>query len=207
MNPILRVLDTLYPPLCLLCGEECGSGKELCSLCDEALIHSAKTRFVQSSFNAIDQQLSLFPYDEQSSLLIHNLKYHNRTRPVEELVATIATQLPLSTYDAIVPVPLHWLRLLRRGYNQSARIARSLSTEKQSNLLIRKRYTTTQTKRAKEARAKAMSGVFAAREELTNKRILLVDDVVTTGSTASNCATILKRAGAQTVDLFTIAAT
>jgi ComF family protein len=104
--------------------------------------------------------------------------------------------------DAVVPVPLHWRRRWVRGFNQSAllavAVARSLNVPCRSRWLRRSRYTPKQSQMSPAERRENVKGAFAARprSELRGKSILLIDDVLTTGSTASEAAKALKQAGA-----------
>jgi ComF family protein len=107
--------------------------------------------------------------------------------------------------DVVVPVPLYWTRRVRRGYNQAAALARALSRPLglpyAPRWLWRCRYTPRQTGKSGTDRRAGLRGAFRAarRAELTGKTVLLVDDVLTTGTTASEAARALKQAGAKTV--------
>lgn len=118
-----------------------------------------------------------------------------------------------SDIDVIVPVPVHWLRLLMRGYNQVTPIAHTLGKEWQmpviSNCLYRKRYVKSQVGVSKEKRIVAESSSFAVRNprKLEGKHLLLVDDVCTTGSTISACADVLLEIPGVRVSVLTLAVT
>jgi len=113
-------------------------------------------------------------------------------------------------YDLIVPVPLHWHRRWRRGYNQAELLARGVAKRRRIpvvNALRRRKPTANQAGLTSAGRRRNMAGAFEARGavELRSKRILLIDDVFTTGATASACARALKKAGAGSVSLLTLA--
>jgi ComF family protein len=113
-------------------------------------------------------------------------------------------------FDAIVPVPLHWRKQWDRGFNQSELLARHIAGTRGAPMvraLRRKRFTDTQAGLASAGRRRNVSGAFAVKPDfdLQGKRILLIDDVMTTGATASACAAALKRAGAKSVSLLTLA--
>ena len=112
-------------------------------------------------------------------------------------------------YDAIVPVPLHKIKYRERGYNQSALLAKQVSllinVPVQDNLLIRNRYTKSQTNLSKIARERNVSGAFFCSSSFGAERILLIDDVITTGSTVNACADALITAGIKQVDVFALA--
>ncbi|HEV8713562.1 MAG TPA: ComF family protein [Candidatus Binatia bacterium] len=114
-------------------------------------------------------------------------------------------------YDLIVPVPLHPDRLRWRGFNQSLILARAVGCARQLTvdpfLLERIRPTVPQTQLSASERRANVRGAFAVRatERLEEKRVLLVDDVYTSGATVEECAKVLYRAGAEVVDVFTLA--
>ncbi len=115
-----------------------------------------------------------------------------------------------SQFDLVVPVPLHWRKSLERGFNQSELLARELARRRNLPLakaLRRKRAGSVQASLSLAERRRNVAGVFEVRSkrDIQNKRILLIDDVMTTGATASACATVLKRAGAKSVTLLTVA--
>ncbi|MDE3195181.1 MAG: ComF family protein, partial [Acidobacteriota bacterium] len=113
-------------------------------------------------------------------------------------------------FDAVTAVPLHWRKHWRRGFNQAELLARQIARRRGVPLiraLRRKRPTEVQASLAVAGRHRNVAGAFEARAraDVRGKRILLIDDVMTTGATASACATVLKRAGAKSVSLATLA--
>ena len=121
----------------------------------------------------------------------------------------------LADTDLVVPVPLHRWRLFRRRFNQSAILARLLARQAGKavapDLLVRKRWTAPQTKLSRGERRRNLQGAFAVRRgraaDVAGRRVLLVDDVLTTGATASECASALKKAGVKSVYVATLART
>jgi ComF family protein len=119
----------------------------------------------------------------------------------------------LADADLIAPVPLHWLRLFMRRYNQAALLASALGELSGkpaiNDLLLRRRRTPSQGGLGALARHRNVAGAFAVdprrRARLQDKRVLLVDDVLTTGATVSACASVLLRGGARAVDVLTLA--
>lgn len=150
-------------------------------------------------------------YDEHSRELILQLKHADRI----DLSGLFARWLSRSARDlieeadAVVPVPLHRWRLLRRRYNQAAEIARPLARmaglDYLPDTLVRRRATASQGGRSTGGRRRNVQGAFAVPENrralLEGRRILLIDDVLTTGATAQACAKVLKAAGAADVYL------
>ncbi len=146
--------------------------------------------------------------------LIHLYKYARIKTLARPLGKLLASALPRDErFDAIAPVPLHWAREWRRGFNQSELLAQAVSRLTGIPVirpLRRARATAVQaglsnTARRKNVRAAFREKRFARRGLNGAKRILLIDDVMTTGSTGAACALALKRAGAQRVALLTVA--
>lgn len=164
---------------------------------------------------AFDRARAACLYDETSREPILKLKHADRT----DLAPLMARWLSRAAWeliedaDAIAPVPLHRLRLLSRRYNQAAEIARALSrltgTPYLPDALVRRRPTDTQAGKSGSGRRRNVAGAFEVparkRERVAGLRILLVDDVLTTGATAEGCARALKAAGASAVDLAVVA--
>lgn len=162
-----------------------------------------------------DQARAVYAYDGVISALIARLKYQDRMQGLALYAQQLQCVMPQPQYDAIVPVPLHWRRLLKRRYNQAAWLAYALAGRTQLPCepawLMRVRHTEPQSKRTRRERLKAMRAVFAVppaqQAVVKGANILLVDDVMTTGATASACARALKDAGAARVDVVTLART
>jgi ComF family protein len=125
------------------------------------------------------------------------------------LIQSSSLSLDLNNYDMLVPVPLHRNRLRERGYNQSLLLAREIGRRFgvpiDQNMLRRIRDSVPQIELTGTKRVKNVRGVFSLGGDPTGKRLLLVDDVLTTGATANECAGVLRRGGANRVDVFTIA--
>jgi ComF family protein len=158
---------------------------------------------------AFDRTFRLGPYEGVLRELILKMKHHSGEVLAELLGELWATQLTprLGTrVDEVVPIPLHWWRRLRRGYNQSATLARAVARRVQAPLrtrwLWRSRNTPRQSHQfSPEARRENVRGAFrlGAGVDVRGKAILLVDDVMTTGATASEAARPLRSAGANQV--------
>jgi ComF family protein len=154
---------------------------------------------------------AVFPYDDFSRHLILAFKHGDRT----DLAPTLATWMfrasvdVLKKCDVIVPVPLHWRRLGNRRYNQASLLAYELSKLSAipvaSNILHRTRHTPPQGHLSRMARQNNLKGVFQSRDTCDGKTVLLVDDVLTTGTTIVNCTNCLLNAGAKEVHALTLA--
>jgi ComF family protein len=141
----------------------------------------------------------------------HALKYGDRPRygvALGELLGSSYRRAGWPTPDAVVPVPLHRLRLLERGYNQAemlARgVARTLETDVLPRLLTRPHATRSQTDLSRDERWTNVSTAFESARTLDGGTYLVVDDVLTTGSTAMACAQALRTAGAEAVTIATL---
>lgn len=155
---------------------------------------------------SVDAVSVLLPYSESCRAVIHALKYHGNPDVGDWLGWFMAMKTILSPGlpddAAIIPVPLHPKRLRERGYNQSERIARGFAGASghrvETGLLVRTRATATQTKLGEDERRENVRNVFryAAEQPLDGQPVIIVDDVLTTGSTISECARTLKEHGA-----------
>jgi len=228
-----RALDLLFPPLCLSCRAPVGSEGGFCAACWSALIFldgpacaCCGTPFpvdpgpgslcaaCLAQPPAFSKARAILAYDAESRGAILALKHADRL----ELVPGFARWLGrvgaplLDRADLIVPVPLHRSRLWLRRYNQSAELARRLARDwnrvYDPLALIRGRRTPSQgVMPSARARRKNVLSAFRVPdpERIRGRRILLVDDVLTTGATAQACARALKRAGAADITVLTLA--
>jgi len=172
---------------------------------------SGRCALCRAGFRGFDAAYCFGAYDGVLRDLIHLLKY-SRIRTLAGPLAEylIAAYPREERFDAIVPMPLHWRRYWRRGFNQSALLARQLGRRCGIPVLgavRRSRATPPQAGLANAKRRVNVMGAFAPARGRSVKglRILLVDDVMTTGATASSCAGALKRAGASYVAVLTLA--
>lgn len=158
-----------------------------------------------------DAAYSSGEYDGALRKLIHLFKYHGIYSLRHTLVDRLSDALPRDQhFDVVMPVPMHWWRRFLRGRNHAETLARGLSKRTGINAaspLYRKKLTPSQATVSRAERRRNVKGVFAVRRPVAvrGKRILLVDDVLTTGSTAGACAAALKKAGAAHVAVITIA--
>ena len=146
--------------------------------------------------------------------LMHELKYQENKKLGIWLGREFGKQLASSPFseklDIIIPVPLHKKKERIRGYNQSTLLAKGLSASLNIpfnvEALVRTRHTDSQTKKSREERVNNIEGAFSVKspQELVNKNILLVDDVVTTGSTIIECAKTLEKANPQSISVCTL---
>lgn len=151
-------------------------------------------------------------YAPPLSLAIKRFKFDKRpelAHPLSELLEPAARGLGLEKKDVWVPVPLHRARLVERGYNQAALLARALAKRTRSGslplLLERIRDTSQQARLDRDARVENTGGAFALRRPLSGRRVVLVDDVVTTGATVSACLAALRTGGIDVIAVVALA--
>jgi ComF family protein len=164
---------------------------------------------------AYDRARAAVTFDDVARGLVHKLKYADRldlAAPMARLMLQAGTDL-MGSAEIIVPVPLHPIRLWRRKFNQAALLARHVAAATalpvEAGALVRRRRTPSQTALGRNARRANVAGAFAvphgAAHRIEGRRVLLVDDVYTTGATLDACAQVLRRAGAAGVDALTFA--
>ena len=210
------LLDLIFPPYCVGCGRE---GVLICPACEAALPRieppwCSKCGLPRSGpcvcgtsrgrIWALDGLRVPFVFEETIREAIYGLKYKNLrsiAAPLARHLADLLLDEPFS-FDLLVPVPLHSRRLRERGYNQAEIIARHLGRLVQvpvaTDRLRRHRYTAPQARTADvEERRSNVSRAFGCRPgSVTGLKVLLVDDVTTTGATLEACAIELRKAGA-----------
>lgn len=193
------ILDILYPRecVCLFCGKEnVLTDKHICTEC-EKLLEIPPMRTVKG----LDGVFVGLVYEGNAAECIKAFKYGGRRENAYPLAEFL--QLPEDfAADFIVPVPIHWQRRLKRGYNQCELLADMLSERcgipVNRSLLKKCRRTETQVRTKPELRHTNLAGSFSA-SDCKGLTLLLVDDVITTGSTLTECAKTLRAAGAKAV--------
>ncbi len=226
-------LNVALPPLCPACRELVG-GNGLCASCWSKLSLIAPPYcerlgipFVYDpgpgvlSMEAIadppayHRARAAVRYDDIARTLVHSLKYGDRLdlAPTAGRWMARAGRELLADADALVPVPLHWRRLWARRFNQSALLAKAIcettGVPVATNALKRVKATAQQVGLSQKERASNVQGAFRVspegRAEVKGRRLVLIDDVLTSGATADACARSLLRAGASNVDVVVFA--
>ncbi|MCM2265513.1 MAG: ComF family protein [Desulfuromonadales bacterium] len=225
-----RCLNLFLPPACLLCGKKLPPGflaTDFCPECRAGLPQPAPARCpicavahrtlapASHHCEACLRQPPPFarvhavgPYAGTLQEAVQRFKYHGQLpleRPLGILLAESLPSRGKPCPDLIVPVPLHRDRLRERGYNQALQLARQvgrrLSVPVEPNLLRRIRATASQQGLDAVTRKSNLRGAFAVTAPLSGRHLLLVDDVLTTGATARECAGVLRQAGAASVEV------
>jgi ComF family protein len=227
------LLDTIYPPRCLACAEATDQRHGLCPACWRDTHFIAGTTCRRCGVPLIgeagpedacegctrhppawDRGAAAIVYAGAGRRIVLALKHGDRldmVRPLAGWMAAAGREL-LTEANLIAPVPLHWSRLVRRRYNQSAELARCLARlsgrRAAPDLLVRRRATAPQ-QGSREARAANQAGAFAVNPRrtgvLAGRSVLLVDDVLTSGATLSACAECLRAGGAARVNVLALA--
>jgi ComF family protein len=227
LEPVAPLIDLIYPPRCPLCGEGLAAQGGLCAACwqELAIPGEPACALCQRPFGeGIAAGTICAPclaepprhdgiaagtlYNDASRKLVLAFKHGRRIALAPLLARLVAARLPPMDGEWLaVPVPLHRMRLWRRGFNQSALLAREIARTSGAKLLVdglvRRKATPVLGGLGRKARARALSGAIAANprrsDSLRGARIVLVDDVMTSGATTNACVSALKRAGAQKV--------
>lgn len=228
------LIDLILPPRCLACAApvdrqgglcgHCWAGLSFittpcCARCGLPFTHDlgrdAMCAACAAAEPAFTRARAALVYDDASRPLILAFKHADRTRsagPFGAWMARAGVEL-LADADLIVPVPLHRRRLAHRLYNQSALLAQAIARASgvawDPLVLARRRATPSQAGLGRLGRARNVAGAFAVRPgrrgAVAGRRLVLVDDVLTTGATVDACARALLRAGASRVDVLTLA--
>jgi ComF family protein len=226
------VVDGVLPPRCLACGATVEDVDALCGHCWAAITFFAPPWCVTCGLpfphpmgeDAVcadcarqhpswDRARSVLRYDRHSRRLVLMLKHGDQTH----LAAAFGRWMHraggelLVGADLLMPVPLHWTRLFARRFNQSALLAQAIhgagGPPVAADWLVRRRRTPSQGTLGPLARARNVRGAFALRRgrSVAGKRVVLIDDVLTTGATAEECSRVLRRAGAVDVAVLVLA--
>lgn len=223
------LLSLLFPEVCYTCDDALARGeKYICTDCAVKLPYTDHHLHGATELNPLQQRFwgkvpvrFAFSYlyfrpKGRVQRLLHRLKYKGAHELGEYIGkrygALLSDHHYADQFDLILPVPLHRLKLRRRGYNQSDSFAKGLSEAMQvdwsGSVLVRNTDTSTQTKKSRLDRWQNVEKVFEVKrpDQVKGKRILLVDDVLTTGATLEACAVVLLESGCSEVSVVTIAA-
>jgi ComF family protein len=209
----LKAFATIQSPICSCCGAPFKSSQDQNHFCGECIARPKKFRMARAAM----------VFDQKLMTVIHRFKYAAKTqlaRPLGGLMLSgFMRHWEGEKVDLILPVPLHPQKFRKRGFNQSYLLIRSWNAVADpvhiilpdipvhTNVLIRTRATVPQTGLGRRQRLKNVKGVFSLRfpEKIYGKKVLVVDDVYTTGATVNECARTLLKFGAERVDALTLA--
>lgn len=232
-----HLADFFFPPKCLLCGTifKPENSSYFCNTCYDGFLFTRKpvcskcgAMFLSEQGNdhfcgqclttepAFDRARSIGLYEGTLRQAIHGFKYNQKSllgKPLAQLLTEQGKmRITPFVYDTLVPVPLHPGKLRQRGFNQALVLAKKAGKgwdiPVDTTSLQRKKQTPPQTMLSKDARRRNIRGAFTCNPAgIKGKKLLLIDDVYTSGSTVNECAKTLKKNGAAAVDVLTLART
>jgi ComF family protein len=234
LRPWMLLADLLYPPTCAACGASTGTHRSLCPRCWSSIrfIERPYCEVLGSPFShdlgagilSAEAIADPPPFDRLRSAaihhgvirdLVHGLKYRDRIDLAPMMAGWMlrASDGTIAACDGIIPVPLHRMRMLSRKFNQAAELARHVAHLSGKPLLpatlLRVKRTSQQVGLGVKAREDNVRGAFAiapGREgDVFGKRIVVIDDVYTTGATVAAATRVLRRAGAADITVLTFA--
>jgi len=227
MPGMQKFMDIILPPVCLVCGARGQEGRDLCHDCGDLLVgnRAACPRCALPVAHGYqgpcghclrrpppyDSSWALWRYQSPLDALLLGLKYHRQLPVARLLGGMMADYLVGSSMNlpqALIPVPLHVSRVRERGFNQSIElftpVARALGVPLLRDSVIRHQATPSQVGLSRVQRRRNLRGVFRVGGGLP-EHVAIVDDVVTTGSTVSELARVLRRSGVRRIDVWSVA--
>jgi len=218
-------INLFYPKLCAACGAHLLKQEK--HVCTQCLYNLPKTNYHQYKENPVEQVFwgrvkitaatayFFFEKENRFAKIIHQLKYRGKKEIGIEMGKIFGAELKdsirFNKVDLIIPVPLHWKKQKKRGYNQSEfialGIAETMGKSIDTTTLYRAIETETQTRKTRYERWENVENIFrlTSVDKITGKHILLVDDVITTGATLESCATTLLKENNTKVSIATLA--
>ena len=200
---LTKILDIIYPKVCYICGRKAEDG--LCKKCEKLLEKQTAygiDNYKDDSNTFFDKHIYLYTYDGLIRNLILKFKFNDKPYLYKIFIKNLKNNkkicLLFKKYDIIIPVPISKKREKERGYNQSLLISKELSNLYNiycdNNILIKTKNTKPQSILKKEQRIENAKNVYyiVNNKKIKNKRVLLIDDIFTTGSTVNECSKILK---------------
>lgn len=232
--PSRMALNLFFPPRCAACGAAVDHAHTLCSACFESLHIITQPACACCGFPfahpmgeealcgaclekppPYQKGWAVLRYDDAATQLVSRLKYSDKTH-LAPFLGTLMVRHGhpvLEGAELLIPVPLHWRRMVTRRYNQSLLLAREIARASHISLLPgamrRTRHTPPQASLTRSERLDNVRGAFAVQEQhkpiIAGKKLVLIDDVMTTGATIHACCKTLKQAGAKEMRVLTLA--
>lgn len=236
MSFLTKILEIIFPSHCVACEKIVSARALFCHACWPKLqfISEPKCAICSYPFEfqglsllcgkclnkkpAFDKAISVFRYNEILRKIIGDLKYRDQTFLAKKFAPILfeKARKEINDCDIIIAVPLHFKRLRKRKFNQAVLLAKVLAKSAPQlkffpDFLLRTKHTKPQIELKKKERENNLKNIFVVNEKylgiIKGKKILLLDDVTTTGATLENCAKVLKKRGAKKVVALTIAKT
>lgn len=225
MRIVEALLDAVYPPTCPICDRVIAKPAKVCEDCRKKLNYIQSPRCLKCGKpvendetevcydcskrkHAFERGVALWGYTDETRNSIYRFKYQNcrvySKVYVEEMIDSLGDIIKSWKCEAILPVPIHARKLRERGFNQAELLAKDLSEilgiKMDAGILARNRYTKPQKELDDNERIKNLENAFIIQENVVQyKRVLLVDDIYTTGATIDSCAKVLKEKGVEEV--------
>ena len=215
INEIIKyVINLIYPNVCGICDKLCDD--DICKKCEIKLNNISKIKIDRYTNKYFKKHLYIFKYEGIIKERLIKYKFNERNYIYKAFVKFMLKNKKicdfLKNYDIIIPVPIHTKRRMERGYNQSALIAKAISKkiphiDYLEDVLIKKINNKPQSTKNKSERKNNVIGAYYMKnkEKINNKKILLLDDIYTTGNTVNECCKILQSANPKCIDVITIA--
>lgn len=215
INEIIKyVINLIYPNVCGICDKLCDD--DICKKCEIKLNNISKIKIDRYTNKYFKKHLYIFKYEGIIKERLIKYKFNEKNYIYKAFVKFMLKNKKIcdffKNYDIIIPVPIHTKRRMERGYNQSALIAKEISKEIQKidyleDVLIKKINNKPQSTKNKSERKNNVIGAYYMKnkEKINNKKILLLDDIYTTGNTVNECCKILQSANPKCIDVITIA--
>lgn len=211
---IKYVINLIYPNVCGICDKLCDD--DICKKCEIKLNKISKIKIDRYTNKYFKKHLYIFKYEGIIKERLIKYKFNERNYIYKAFVKFMLKNKKicdfLKNYDIIIPVPIHTKRRTERGYNQSALIAKAISKkippiDYLEDVLIKKINNKPQSTKNKSERKNNVIGAYYMKnkEKINNKKILLLDDIYTTGNTVNECCKILQSANPKCIDVITIA--
>lgn len=208
---LAKIINLISDNKCLICSSNC---KVVCKNCDDSLVFKVQSCFGCNSLSengktcprcqrkfSLNGATVVYRLDDKLAKLIYQLKYFGRRDLANFFASKMHGTFDITKFDIITFVPADGRSQRKRGYNQAKLVARAFLGKSDAILtetLLRCSHTA-QVGQGREQRFKSVKDNFLAKMDLDGKRVLIIDDVLTTGATLNECARILKQAGARQV--------
>ncbi len=199
-----KLLDVLFPRRCMFCGQQMEENGEVCSVCEKKLPY-LEDPFCEQQMGAVDRLYCALWYDDRVPQGIYNLKFRGKSHLhrwfAEAMIKAMRNELQREHIDLVTCVPMHRKRQRRRGYNQAQLLAQEVAyllNVPYSDCLKKVKLTREQHRLSAKERALRQKDSYFC-QALSGERVLLIDDVCTSGETMKECACVLKEAGASLV--------
>ncbi len=214
---VSKILNLIYPQICGMCGKI--NKNSLCKKCEIELKKQVENQIINNGEEIQDKYFNelmyIFKYEGQIRKLILDYKFNEKSYLYLTFVNFLLKNKKIfeniKNYDTIIPVPISKKRKKTRGYNQSLLIARKIAEltdlELMNNCLVKIKNIIEQSKLNKEDRIQNIQGVYELKSKqlIENKKIILIDDIYTTGSTVNECSKILKQGNPKKIGILVLA--